>query len=247
MARVVLVHGAFTGGWIWEPLIEQLRARGHTVTAPDLPGLGDDRTPANEVTLDACAQRIRDVLEESTEPALVVGNSMGGLIATQAAVYCPTRVAGLAYVTAFLPHDGQSLLQLTQLPEGEGDQVQANIVIGGDPPTATMPAAASRDALYGLCSDEAARWAIARQRPQPLGPFGTPVSIPPGVLSAIPKFYVICSQDRAIPAELQRRMSREGGCVEVVELDADHTPQLSRTAELADALDRFARHALMAV
>jgi pimeloyl-ACP methyl ester carboxylesterase len=243
VARVVLVHGAFTGAFIWEPLMERLRTLGHTVAAPDLPGLGDDQTPASEVTLDACAARICDVLVESTEPAFVVGNSMGGLIATQAAARCPDRIAALVYVAAFLPHDGQSLLQLTQLPEGTGDQVQANIVIEGDPPRATMPAAASRDALYGSCSDEAARWAIERQRPQPLGPFATPVAIPRGALDLIPKFYVVCALDRAIPAALQRRMSREGGCVEVVELDADHTPQLSKTAELADALDGFVRRA----
>ena len=40
MARFVLVHGAFTGAWIWAPLAERLRAVGHTVEAFDLPGLG---------------------------------------------------------------------------------------------------------------------------------------------------------------------------------------------------------------
>ena len=57
MARFVLVHGAFSGAWIWAPLIERLRAAGHSVEAFDLPGSGDDRTPASEVTLDACAAR----------------------------------------------------------------------------------------------------------------------------------------------------------------------------------------------
>src|SRR5215470_2310963 len=42
MARFVLVHGAFTGAWIWGPLAERLRSVGHTVEAFDLPGLGDD-------------------------------------------------------------------------------------------------------------------------------------------------------------------------------------------------------------
>ncbi len=84
-------------------------------------------------------------------------------------------VAALVYATAFVPRDGQSLLDLTRLPEGAEDQVQANIVI--EPPVATMPAAASRSALYGSCSETDAAWAISRQRPQPLGPFAAPVSI----------------------------------------------------------------------
>src|SRR5206468_818884 len=122
MARFVLVHGAFSGAWIWQPLIRRLEAAGHTVEAFDLPSMGDDRAPASECTLDACAARLCQVLATRTEPAIVAGHSMGGIIATQAAARCPERVAALVYVTAFLPKAGQSLLDLTKLPEGVGDQ-----------------------------------------------------------------------------------------------------------------------------
>jgi len=242
MARFVLVHGAFSGAWIWGPLVERLKAAGHSAEAFDLPGLGDDQTPASEVTLDACADRLCEVLAASSEPAVVVGNSMGGISATEAAARCPERVAALVYATAFVPKDGQSLLDLTKLPEGAGDQVQANITIEGDPPVAIMPAAASRQALYGSCAEDVAAWAIARQRPQPVAPFGTPVSIRPGALEGINRYFVVCARDRAIPLALQRRMAAENACVDVVELDTDHTPHLSMTKELAEALDRFATH-----
>lgn len=240
MARFVLVHGAFSGGWIWEPLAKRLTAAGHTVDAPDLPGSGDDHTPANGVTLDTCAARVCDAVKRNSQPSVLVGNSMGGLIATQAAAKCPDRVAALVYVAAFAPQDGQSLLDLTKLPEGAGDQVQANIIVEGDPPVATMPEAASRHAIYGSCSDDVAAWAIGRQRPQAVAPFATPVSIPPGTLAGIPRYYVLCLRDRAIPPALQRRMGREVQCAEVIELDTDHTPHLSMPAQLADALDHFA-------
>jgi pimeloyl-ACP methyl ester carboxylesterase len=242
MARFVLVHGAFAGAWIWGPLIERLKAKGHSVDAFDLPGSGDDRTPTSGVTLDACAARLCDVLASSPEPAVVAGNSMGGIVATAGAARCPGRVKALVYVTAFLPKDGQSLLDLTKLPEGADDQVQANITIEGEPPVATMPAAASRQALYGSCADDVAAWAIARQRPQPVAPFVTPVSIPLGALDGINRYYILCSRDRAIPPALQRRMIAENLCADVVELDTDHTPQLSMTDDVADALGRFAAH-----
>lgn len=242
MARFVLVHGAFSGAWIWGPLIDQLKAAGHSVDAFDLPGLGDDDTPVSEVTLDGCAVRLCEVLATNSEPAIVVGNSMGGVIATQGAARCPERVAALVYVSAFLPKDGQSLLDLTKLPEGAGDQVQANITIEGDPPVAVMPAAASRPALYGSCTEDVAAWAIARQRPQPIAPFVMPVSIPPGALEGINRYYVLCTRDRAIPPPLQRRMIAENVCAEVIELDTDHTPHLSMTNALAKALHQFATH-----
>ena len=242
MARFVLVHGAFSGAWIWGPLSDRLKATGHSVDVFDLPGSGNDYTPASSVTLDAYAARLCEVLASNSEPAIVAGNSMGGIVATQGAALCPSRVRALVYVTAFLPKDGQSLLDLTKLPEGSDDQVQANITIEGDPPLATMPAAASRQALYGSCSDDVATWAIARQRPQPVAPFVTPVSIPLGALDDMNRYYVVCTRDRAIPLALQRRMIAENVCTDVVELDTDHTPHLSKTGELAEALHRFAMH-----
>jgi len=242
MARFVLVHGAFCGAWIWGPLLERLQTAGHTAVAFDLPGLGEDRTPTSEVTLDSCAARVCDVLATGPEPAIVAGSSMCGVVATQAAARCPQRVAALVYVAAFWPKDGQSLLDLTKLPEGAGDQVQANLLVEGDPPVAVIPAAASRHALYECCTEEVASWATVRQRPQPLAPFVTPVSIPPGALDGINKYYVLCKRDRAIPRALQSRMIAENKCAAVIELDTDHTPQLSMTEELAEALQRFAAH-----
>jgi pimeloyl-ACP methyl ester carboxylesterase len=118
MARFVLVHGGFSGAWIWLPLMDRLKADGHVVDAFDLPGMGNDHTSTSEVSLDSYAGRVCEVLAASSEPAVVVGHSMGGIVATQGAARCPERVAALVYVAAFLPKDGQSLLDLTKLPEG---------------------------------------------------------------------------------------------------------------------------------
>jgi len=135
-----------------------------------------------------------------------------------------------------------SLLDLTKLPEGDGEQVLANVVVEGEPPVAVMPAAASRHALYGSCTEDVAAWAIAWQCPQPVSPLPVAVSIPRGALNGINRYYVLCTRDRAIPPPLQRRMIAENTCADVIELDTDHTPQLSMTNELAKALHRFATH-----
>jgi pimeloyl-ACP methyl ester carboxylesterase len=129
-----------------------------------------------------------------------------------------------------------------KLPEGAGDQVQANLTVSGDPPVGVMSAAASRQALYECCADDVAADAIARQLPQPVAPFVMPVSLPAGVLDRIPQYAVVCTRDRAIPPVLQRRMSKDNACADVVDIDTDHTPQLSRPKDLAEALDRFAKH-----
>jgi pimeloyl-ACP methyl ester carboxylesterase len=240
LSRFVLVHGAFTGAWEWEPLTPLLGAKGHTVETLDLPGAGEDRTPADQVTFDAHVERVRSTLGDRPEPAVLVGHSMGGMVTTQAAALVPDQVAALIYVAAFLPGDGQSLKGLTELPEGAGDQIQANMVVDGDPPVATLPEEVSRESRYNGCSDEVIDWALSHQRPQPLAPMLAPVSIRDGVLDRIPRHYVRTLQDRSLQPALQKRMLEAAGVESVVELDTGHNPQLSMTTELADALDRLA-------
>lgn len=241
MARFVLVHGAFGGAWCWEPVIGPLEALGHTVDALDLPGGGDDETPVAEVTLESCAKRVGDVLDAREEPATLVGYSMGGAVVTQAASNWPERVASLVFVTAFMPGDGQSLLDLTHLPEGKDDQIQANLVIDGDPPVASLSEEATAAAVYNDCTSEQTAWAVSRRRPQAVAPFADPVQVDEEVLAGIPRSYVLTLQDRSIPPALQRRMIREHPCERVFELDADHAPFLSATDELVATLNELAR------
>jgi pimeloyl-ACP methyl ester carboxylesterase len=236
MARFVLVHGAFGGAWCWEPVRDPLEAAGHTVETLDLPGVGDDRTPADRVTLASCAARVCDVLAERPEAAVLVGHSMGGVVITQAAADCPERIASLIFVCAFMPANGQSLLDLTRLPEGANDMIQANLVLEGDPTVATLSAEAAAEAIYNACTQDQVAWAVARRRPQPPGPFTDPVRIDDAALASIPRSYVFTARDNSIPPELQRRMIREHPCQKVIELDTDHAPYLSATEELVAAL-----------
>jgi pimeloyl-ACP methyl ester carboxylesterase len=243
MARIVLVHGAFGGAWVWEPVVGELERAGHSVERFDLPGSGDDETPVEDVTLDAYAERICERLADSDEPAVLVGHSMGGVAITQAAGRCPGRIAMLVYVAAFMPRDGQSLLDLTKLPEGQGDQVQANMVVHGEPPEATLSGEGARIACYGRCDENRVAWATERMRPQPVLPFATPVDLGGSPNPPVPAAYVLCTEDQAIPPALQRRMSSENGCVEVIEIETDHSPFFSATEELVAALDQLARRA----
>ena len=240
MARFVLVHGAFGGAWCWEPVTGPLREAGHTVGTLDLPGGGADRTPVDGITLASCAKRVCDVLASQPEPAILVGHSMGGVVVTQATSDCPEHVASLVFVAAFMPADGQSLLDLTHLPEGEGDLIQANIVIEGEPPVAVLSAEATAAAVYNDCTSEQAAWAVARRRPQAVAPYATQVDVDESVLAAIPRSYVMTTRDRSLVPALQRRMIREHPCERVIELDADHAPYLSATDGLVAALLQLA-------
>jgi pimeloyl-ACP methyl ester carboxylesterase len=242
MARVVLVHGAFGRAAVWDRVLPGLRSAGHEVETLDLPGQGEDSTPVAEVTLDRYAERVCDVLADGP-PAVLVGHSMGGMVITQAAARCPDRIEKLVYVAAFLPWDGMSLIDMTQLPEAAGDAVQANLVVDGDPPVATMPPEAAREALMHCCDDEQAAWAQSLRGPQPVAPFTHPVRLDgthSEAFSKLSRAYVMCLQDSAIRPALQRRMLEAAGCDPVIEIDTDHFPWASRPDELVAALNRLA-------
>jgi pimeloyl-ACP methyl ester carboxylesterase len=241
MARVVLVHGAFGRAACWDRVAPGLRAAGHDVEAIDLPGAGDDPTPVAEVTLDRYAARVCEALADGP-PAVLVGHSMGGMVITQAAARCPDRIVRLVYVAAFLPQDAQSLIDLTQLPEAAGDSVQANLVVDGDPPVATFPPEAVREALCHCADDEAAAWSASIRGGQPIAPFTHPVALggpDADAFEALPRAYVTCLQDRAIKPALQRRFIETAGCDPVIEIDTDHSVWASRPDELAAGLNEI--------
>jgi pimeloyl-ACP methyl ester carboxylesterase len=243
MARIVLVHGAFAGAWCWEPVCPGLEQAGHSVETLDLPGSGDDHTPIAEITLGAYARRVCEVLLAGA-PAVLVGHSMGGMVVTQAAARLPEQVTALVYVSAFVPVDGESLLTLTARPEAADDQIQANIVVSGDPPVALLPDAAARLAIYGDCPDEAVSWALPQRRAQPVVPFTNAFELDESgaeLFAGLPRSYITCLRDRSIPPAMQRFMFERAGCKPVIELDTDHAPYLSRTTELVSALDRLAQ------
>lgn len=86
-APVIMVHGAFCGGWAFENFRQPFEAAGHVVTAPDLRGHGpDDRSSAVVgVSMADYARDIARLCEEQAAPPILVGHSMGGLAAAMAA------------------------------------------------------------------------------------------------------------------------------------------------------------------
>src|SRR5579883_2221090 len=101
MTAFLLVHGGWHGAWCWEKLMPLLRAGGHRMIAPDLPGHGGDRTPIAARPWERYVPSIVDLLDESDEPSVLVGHSSAGMIISAAAAVRPERVRALVYLAAF--------------------------------------------------------------------------------------------------------------------------------------------------
>lgn len=111
-----MVHGAWGGGWRWQPTARMLRAAGHEVFVATLTGLGERLHLGHpDVDLDLHILDVVNLLAaEDLSNIVLAGHSYGGMVVTGVAERVPERIAQLVYLDAFVPHDGDSLLDLVE-------------------------------------------------------------------------------------------------------------------------------------
>ncbi len=235
MGAYVLVHGAWHGSWCWAKIVSLLQDAGHNTIVLDLPGRAGDSTPLPAITLDSFSAKLCRVIERQAEPVILVGHSMGGVSITQAAEQCPERIRALVYVAAFLLRDGQTS---TEVAQADGTSlVVANVVIDQAAGSLRLrPEAPLREIFYGACSQEDVQRATAMLVPEALLPAITPVRTTVARSGRVPRVYVECLRDRAVPLPLQRKMQAATPCERVFTLDTDHSPFLSTPSQLAECL-----------
>lgn len=233
MKSFVLVHGAWHGAWCWDKVARLLRIT-ENVTAVDLPGHGADTTPLSGLTQADYGRRVADAVEAAGEPVVLVGHSMGGMAITQAAEYVPEKIAALVYVCAFLPGPGDSLLTLA---DGDADaRVLPNLQVDEAAGVCTVAEEAHVECFYEECEPADAAAASARLTPESLAAFATPVDVSEERAGSVRRIYIECVRDQAISIAKQREMWGARPCERVETLDTDHSPFLSRPAELAACL-----------
>jgi pimeloyl-ACP methyl ester carboxylesterase len=234
MTNFVVAHGAWSSGWAWKKMRPLLRAAGHELWTPSYTGLGErSHLASTAVDLDTHIGDVLGVLEmEDLREVALIGHSYGGMVATGVADRARDRIAQVIYLDAFVPANGQCVLDL-QPPEvrarmrelargsGEGWRLPPN------PMPADTPA-------------EDVAWASPRRMPQPLKTFEQPLQLsghaPP------PRSYIYCR--RNAPGDvfrqfLQRAQSEQGW--RHFEMDASHNPHITTPATLLDVLQQIVR------
>ncbi len=236
MSAYILVHGAWHGGWCWFKVREYLEERGNKVITPDLPGHGDDPGTTADASMDRYVERVLASVEACDEAPVLVGHSMAGAVISQVAEQAPESIAGLVFVAAFVPQDGESILDLSGA--NLASVLRGNLVFSEDGNTVTLPDDMIVPAFYHDCDESDIEFARERLRPQSAGVFSTPVHLSDGRYGSVAKQFIECIEDQAIHISLQRTMARRARCL-VNTLQTGHSPFFSAPAALAAHIARI--------
>jgi len=214
---VILVHGAWADGSSWNDVVPLLQQKGLTVVTVQNPlsSLADDV---------AATQR---AIDRQPGKVLLVAHSWGGVVITEAGGH--EKVAGLVYVAAFAPGDGEAvndMLANKDTPPPPG-------LAGIEPDSHGYLWMSAKNFGEHFAQDlPAAKWGLlaVNQKPIAARSFGDKVSVP--AWKSKPSWYVVAEQDHMIPPPAQKAMAQRAGA-KVTSLQASHAAMMKKPAEVA--------------
>ncbi|MEV6873089.1 alpha/beta hydrolase [Amycolatopsis sp. NPDC051128] len=228
----VLITGAWHGGWTWRPVARHLRAAGHEVLTPTLPGLADGDDPQAHSLADVVDAVVRVVEEHDLHDVTLVGHSWGGYPITGAAPRLAGRLRKLVYWGAFVPAAGRSLYD--EVPPPYQDLFTAQAQASGNN-SVTLPFEVWQQAFIADAPEPVARLLHDLLVPQPMRYFTETVT-PLDALD-VPVAYLLGDQDVALPPGeygWHRFADRLG--VEIQTVAGGHEAAFTQPAALAEAL-----------
>jgi pimeloyl-ACP methyl ester carboxylesterase len=229
---VLVCHGAWSGGWSWKKMIPLMREAGYRLIVPTYTGLGERAHLANpSIDLETHIQDILSVIKyEGLHNVVLLGHSYGGMVATGVADRVPDRINQTIYLDAFVPNDGQCLLDFLSVAER---QRMDGLVKSGDgwrvPPNPSAPDTPPEDL----------DWLTERRMPMPLKCFQMGVRLQNGETKP-PRSYIYAK--RITPADtfgqFAARVKGASGW-RYFEIDASHAPNITAPAALMKVLQEI--------
>lgn len=224
--NVLLVHGGFVDGSGWEGVYKSLTKDGYTVTIVQNPTIS---------LVDDVAVTKRAIARQNG-PVILVGHSYGGVVVTEAGN--DPKVAGLVFIAAFAPDKGESVSSL----------------IGNPPPGAPVPPILPPQDGYLFLDKAKFASAFAADVSPDAAAFMADSQVPWGIEAlqgaidepawrSRPSWYLVSTEDRMIPPDAQRAMSKRAGA-RVVEVKGSHAVYVSQPEAVALLIEKAATGAL---
>ena len=232
MSHYILIHGAWEESRMWGNVSPILEQSGHTVTAIDLPGHGQNKRPISQVTMENYIQTVVGGINRLNYNVILVGHSMAGAIISQVAERIPEKIEKLIYVSAFLLKEGGSILEAMQ--GDPNSELFPKIVFSEDKSYATVP----EQVLRSIGLNDVEEKVIQRILPlmaeqQATEPFMAKVVVSNKNFGSVPKIYIRTTIDKVISPALQDAMTTNWKVEAIYDLESGHFPAFSVPEKLA--------------
>ena len=220
---IVLVHGGFVDGSGWEDVYDILKKDGYDVSIVQNP----------TITLNGDVQASRAVIDNQHKPVVLVGHSYGGAVITEAGN--DPNVVGLVYIAAFAPDKGESVGTLIGNP-APGAPVPP--ILPPQDGFLMLDKAKFPASFAGDVDPQKAAFMADSQTPWGLEAVNGTVTNP--AWRNKPSWYLLTTEDRMIPPDAQRTMSKRAGS-KVVEVAASHSVFVSKPEAVAQLIETAAQ------
>jgi pimeloyl-ACP methyl ester carboxylesterase len=226
---LVLIHGAWHGGWCWDAVVRGLEAKGRAAIAPTLTGLAE-RAKELSATVNL-STHVDDVVQAcaALSRVVLVGHSYAGLVISGCVDRLPaSKLTRLVYLDAFLPEPGQCGFDLMKKEYGQHWRERAK----GGPGVPPMLSAKQ----MGVLDEKRAKQVDAKLTPHPIGTFEEKVQFDLERWKALPKTYLRAKKYSGFGPTAARAKTLG---LRVEELDAGHDVMLAAPEALVATLDRL--------
>ena len=225
--NIVLVHGAWADGSSWSGVIERLQADGYHVSSPQFPltSLADD------------VARLREVLDHQDGPTIVAGHSYGGQIMTALGADVP-NVAGLVYIAAIAPDQGESLGAL--LSQGPVTPALEHL-FSDKQGFSWLPEGDFVNHFAADVDPRKAKVMYAVQQGLATSILGDVMGVP--AWKTLPSWYLVATDDQALPPDAERMFASRMGAM-TVEIPSSHVPMVSHPGDVARLIETAAEAAM---
>ena len=238
MANIVLVHGAWHGGWCYRDTAKALRAMGHTVHTPTHTGVGQRYHLSDQSnTLET---HIRDVVgcieSEELKDVILCGHSYGGMVITGVADRMADRIKALVYLDAFIPGHGDSLNGL--ISKALPPEVAA-VFLGGFHGNALENHSGMMNPIPAemfAVKPEHRAWVDRRCVPQALATFEMPLLLAGNVEKVAKRVYILADGWDPSPFRYFAKQCEGKSGWKVVKMPSGHDVMVDMPNELAKEL-----------